>query len=1064
MSAWQLQVNGHVEGPYTLTQLRQRLEERNVDPNDMVRPVGAESWLPIYLCEELIQNSGSPMDRREALMWKALPWASGAAVLSLLLALVLIGMPDRTPEQSTTPKGTVAAGVGHPSPVAVVTVPKTEPPADKEPREHHFRKPVIDVPELDVPRTPPADRIRNNVVLPEVEEIDDLDVSPRNIAPAITSTRGKAFGDSPFGFGEIRITFAAKDRPLIRPDETLFVVSNERRVVYPAFELDHADGEPHRVSALTARFLIRGEGKLQLSVAAAGRQVGDAIVVELEDNVAQARNLRATWWKDYQQQIDDAPQDQRLVRYFLADALARRVGVSSPAYPRLSEKDHSAIERYFERATGLLFGFDSVLAAMQTDSDAVLTDRLESANQRLPGTLRLASVRMPHFNPSHIEVEAIAKVVPEECFYVRCRSLQNYLWLRELLLNWGGNMSQVVSVQTLEKYTRERIERQLGIHPSLALELGLDEQIQDMALIGCDTFFEDGAALGVVLEASDVKAAARIVARMRGATVEGVPDVSDESRVIGARNVHCLTTPNNLIRSFLVVDGNYILVANCEYIVRRFVERRKTLGNLAEYKYARSKSPSLAEEKTFIYVSDPFFRHIVSPQYRIEMHRRLQAKRDLQQLRVAYVAARAEGTDPKTVDDLVEAGYLPRDFSERPDGASALLKESRVVDSLRGAHATFLPVPDVVVKGATRSEVSAYQKFARDYRREWPVMDPVSVSIGRTSVGDDLESVSLDITITPYARERYAQLARYLAPSNGTRIAVHRDDLLSLNAVIRSGGILRNVSAGLRDREVDFEVANGSVKPLNLTSSSFGRSRFYLAMTPQSRDALHDVGRMLGMKPPSVPLPQKPVVPSTFPVSPVELLVVGTVALTKQAVPMVVALNVAGSIEDRGDWLVMARSAKFRDEIFATKQREPAHSQPMLQFQMRDVTKAKVYPYLRAYTYVTSRQASADNAAALNTMTQQLAIPAEQSLGVAQYLQRAKVVCPLDGQYQANVMSHGPRIWSGTNWPKPSRYEEVEVPRNYKFKFVNWLRALQIDFDLTRTTLHARIEMTVDGS
>lgn len=83
-----------------------------------------------------------------------------------------------------------------------------------------------------------------------------------------------------------------------------------------------------------------------------------------------------------------------------------------------------------------------------------------------------------------------------------------------------------------------------------------------------------------------------------------------------------------------------------------------------------------------------------------------------------------------------------------------------MVDSLRGAPGTFLPIADIAVTTATDQEVNAYAEFTQNYRRQWAAMDPVAVALHRHSGEDPRnEHVGLEIAITPYARDAYQFLA-----------------------------------------------------------------------------------------------------------------------------------------------------------------------------------------------------------------------------------------------------------------------------------------------------------------
>ncbi len=620
-----------------------------------------------------------------------------------------------------------------------------------------------------------------------------------------------------------------------------------------------------------------------------------------------------------------------------------------------------------------------------------------------------------------------------------------------------------MTLPTFEDQTRQRLEKQLVLDPRLALEAGLDRHLRDVALIGCDVLFADGAALGVVLEASDPAAAEAIIQAQR-AVAQKQPDVNADAWTLNGRKLHRLATANHQIRSYLVIDGDFLLVTNSEYIARRFLQQgreKQSLGTLPEFRYARLKHPADADDAAFIYVSDPFFRNVVSPHYRIEMQRRAQAASDLRQLRVAYVAALAEGAPTDRIDDLVRGGFLPEDFGARPDGSYAAYRRGHVADSLRGAACTFLPVPDVPLDKVTPTEWESYRRFTEGYLRQWRLMDPVSVAIARGKRVDRREQIALDVCITPYAREHYAELSRSLARRRDREVAAHDDDLISINAAVNSEGAQRNVYGGLRDRPIDFEYSLGEVRPLG-AQDGLGKSQFYLAMYPGNTNALKAVGSIFGERQPATTRTGAANLPTAwFRGGPVGLAAWGlqTVGSPFQ---MFKLMGLAERIEIRDLWLVMGSEKKFRDELFSTLELRRAASLPMVRFAMGDIARADAYPYVRAHTYLTARKASAQNAQFLNRLSGQLSARPDHMLRVATYLHDAQPICPLAGEYAKKAVAHGPAIWTGTNWSAPSLYNETSVPAAYEFAFLQWLRGMNVDFNLDNTTLRAQVQLEVE--
>src|SRR5262249_12367527 len=147
---------------------------------------------------------------------------------------------------------------------------------------------------------------------------------------------------------------------------------------------------------------------------------------------------------------------------------------------------------------------------------------------------------------------------------------------------------------------------------------------------------------------------------------------SERSIEIAGHKVSLIATPDNRVRAFYAVDGDFHLVATSQTIVRRFFEAgtgKESLADLKEFHYARALMPLAREDTLFVYLSDPWFRLLVSPEYRVEMTRRMQAEAEIELVHLARLAARAEKQPAETLDQLIAGGFLPRSLGRRPDGS-----------------------------------------------------------------------------------------------------------------------------------------------------------------------------------------------------------------------------------------------------------------------------------------------------------------------------------------------------------------------------------------------------------
>lgn len=794
MSTWYVMNERGEQGPFTSDELRRQFNRGLIQPDDSVRPAGEDAWLLARHCQALLVDSRGSLFQHRYIQRGLVAVAGGTALVAVLLLGYVLGSSGRASVASQTEfdnspaaaqEATGEPRITHRQPVVDDQAP-AEPDVNLLPLDQPPAKPDAEVPAPQLAPEVVEEIPAAAAVVPEalvegsdarpaidplpgpgvggidaaIPRVPDREAKPQPVpqpqapvAPQRPTLTAQAAPGKPFGVAELEIKFAANNRPRINPDEPIFVVAEDRRVFYPAIDIDYANHSEHTVSAIKARFLFQGDADLRLSLAVAGKQLDDSVAAAPGEQ--QRQRLTSNWWNAYCRQINQVTPEHRVTLFHLAESLGRRMNLGKP--PEVSQRSAgpSEVEKYFETATGMLLGFDSVELALQSETEAGVINRHERVSFKMPGPVRLNSVTVPDTAGMQISIESIATRVPEECYYIRCRSLENYLWLRQVMLDWGGSLKQVVATSTTKDLVRDRLEKQLAVSPQQALEAGLDRHIRDFAIIGSDTLFQTGATVGVLLETDGTDHAEQILAAQRDAIKDAVKQqgkaIEEDSSLLNGRTLHRLITPDNRVRSFLIRDGSFLFVTNSLALVKRFVEcgRSGGLGATQEFRFARLKMQADADEATFIYLSDPFFRNVVSPRHRIEMRRRAHAMADLEQARIAYATALSEGSPARTVDELINVGYLPADFKSRPDESHAVLDRGYATDSFRGAAGTFLPVADVNSDRITRSEATAYGKFTQGYRKQWRLMDPVSVSVSRTKLNEVREKVTLDICITP---------------------------------------------------------------------------------------------------------------------------------------------------------------------------------------------------------------------------------------------------------------------------------------------------------------------------
>jgi hypothetical protein len=895
----------------------------------------------------------------------------------------------------------------------------------------------------------------------------------------------EAFAGEPLGAGRVELTFLSDHGPVIYPDQQLVLEATDRRAHYVSFEVEYESsesGSPYRVKRIEALFLLRGTNPIEFELHGPDGRLTRERIDAVAINDASASHIRSQWWESFSSISHQASDLERELHDVLLNVLARRHRLPQPLRAPTNHNSRGtpsqSLEAQFERAVGMLFGIESVKLAMQVDVTLRQTAQNQVADQAIPRQPRMRSLQVPPYHA--VPIEAIASRVPAECFYLRTGSLSNYFSFRDFLVGWGGSLDDIVSPRAFDHNVRNKIETQLGLDTSRMDTDQWDHWISDLALIGSDPLFHDGAAVGVLIESSGRKNLVNEIQKQRSRVREHHPRVTERRIEVRNRWVSFVSTPDHRIRSFYVIDGPYHFITNSEHLVDRFLDTAdgdRTLGGLNEFRYAKSKARSTATTQAFLYLSDPFFQNLISPHYRIEMTRRVSAKQDLQQIQLAYSVARAEGVSAKSVKELIDARLLTHDFSKRADGSYATYREGDFVDSLRGARGVFLPVPDVPLQKATWAELSGYRRFLADYNREWGRIDPVTVVFSRQENprGDGLHDNQLEIIVAPYARQRYALLDTHLADANSMQLSPVDGNLISVQAAVRLGrsSPAHLLSIGLQDDEVPFTLEHGKVKRQGENSdTTFAKSRCYAAITPPSTDVLRMLASVLleGRSRPQSSVPPTssqqwrtvrlvPLSPNTP--APVQALYYLAWAFGNMPSGALGATKYMSMIDTRNGMTVVSETTAIRDRVHASIKEQRASEPHQVQLTVKSLQGSNVEPYIQAYTYMEARRRSTQSARLLDRWTQWLRLPPDQSRRNLEEVLGAKVCCPLGGNFVC--VAEGPARWSSTAWSKPSRFQIDEVAPNWKFPFLDWLQAMTVDFDLEQNTLTASINLSTRG-
>ena len=848
----------------------------------------------------------------------------------------------------------------------------------------------------------------------------------------------------PFGVG--RVTVSELDAESADFAESVGCTLTDRngRAVYPAFTRSRALAfssvdEPLIGRTLTIYFLFRGDEPLELTLKVPkSRRIG----VEPQRNPRDHAKLLRKWWRVYDTQ---SSQQERLADYppivetYLSSMLSKRLGLRSPLRSP-ADRRRSVSERTLE----MMMGMERPRQELMRD---LLTGKLQriapergsfpSDSFPMPKEIEWPVCQVPNVfgdvKVGNVKVEPISNVVPKNCFYIRFGTFSNYLWLKRLLENNGGDIGRMITLRGHDALLNEKIEKQLGLRESLMARLLGDQVISDVALIGRDTFLREGAATGILFEAKNLGFLKRDLMQKRRAIMKSTPAAVESSIRIQGREVNYIHAPDNRMRSFLVTHGNYVLVTNSVNIAEGFLsagDGKNSLGRSREFKYARSHSPVGDSDTAFVYLPIDFFKGLLSAHYQVELRRRLQAVTEIDLVNMARLAARAEQRNVTAVSQLSKLGLLPT-LSTRTDNSRVVNRDNGIVDSLRGAQGYFTPVPDMTIDTINEYEQDELNELSALRDKKWGVISPVIITIQRNvkeelnDEGSQHETVNIELRIQPFKRDEFTPYVSLLGPPRKQRIAPVPGDVLSLQVVTQGGRIRPEIDShlvfvGLQDTPPRGEIARGQIL----------RAFQVFATAPAYFGTWPDAGwldtKRLGIAP------------------------------TKEANGMQrFPFGLWKSQHDQ--FSVLSLSRDMLDSVPSQLSLEPAEAACQVRLHVADLSKSRLGGWANQISYRRACDASNANARLLNAFSRQLQIPPAESLQIAERILGVRLVCGLGGKYELQNAGDELVYWQSTR-ANATRLSKHRAP------LITWLRGLDAQVSVLDDRFVATMRLEIDQS
>ncbi len=832
--------------------------------------------------------------------------------------------------------------------------------------------------------------------------------------------RTEAVLGEPFGIG--MVSFRLPDRidgvdpNLIIRTNSIQLTEKNGRIFYPAegypaaarfFRNVFGGADQPSDQLMSIYFLFHGDAPLDLTLWGC-----DGIQVNLQPQPVRNQKLQRffkQWWREYQitvRQQSDFGDFPDLVGTYLVEMLASRLNLERPQ-PTAPAADP------MRRTMELFTDIDPLSSSLIREWYSG-TPNFESRDWDPPPGIELQTLPAPVDTKEVIPIEPIAMHVPKDCFYLRFGTWDNQLWLKRLIEEHGGDLGRMVRLRGFKSKVQSKFLNQLALESSQIDEWFGGNLIDDVAVIGRDTYFETGASVGVLLYSKDPAALNTRINQRRKRFVDDTTHLAKiEDVELNGKPATYLSTKDNRYRSFYVNVGNAHLFTTSRSIATAFAscsENGQSLGQSNEFRFARKQMPLERSDTVFVFFSSHFFQGLLRPECQIELLRRSKVITEMQLTQLSQLTARNEGYAQAPMEFLISNGYLPQVLAQRPVASQIEVVDGVWLDQIRGRRGFFIPVADVDIGKISPSENQWYierAQFFRDYVRH---LEPMYLGLQRFDKGSNIERIVFDGRMAPFGQEKYGWLTSMLGAPLNVEVQGTPDDLVRMQLSLKGGLWQRDVPP-----HQIFAAIQGDVNPdIDLQPSSF-----------------FDAWRTLK---------QVPGYLGTFPKA-------GTLDRLPRlgGQPDVEGFTYSRMLDlwrlQFGDFSVLAfdqgRLLELKPQLQIVTVERPAQ----IRLHVGDLSKSDLDGWANVLNYRRAWEASLANAQLLNMIADQFGIEPAAARDVGEQLMDLALICSLGGEYTLQAIP-GRSIWVSNAWPN---FSAPSVPQDYLAPVLGWFRGLDLE-------------------
>jgi hypothetical protein len=458
--------------------------------------------------------------------------------------------------------------------------------------------------------------------------------------------------------------------------------------------------------------------------------------------------------------------DETFFQYVLLQS-EQRYGVRAPALPKPIRQQADLESDLYGVVTGSLAVQETLQAA--TLSGAHRNGDLNVLiNQVVPPTIQSLPYRQLLDEKLAKQKRApkradIARLVPEDQYFLQFHSLQAAGELLDVTVDWGDSLLRLFRVTAQDNRVQQRLEEQLCLRRNPLTRLFADGVVSELAITGADPFVLEGTDMTLILRLKQPELFQKAADAWLAETKDRHPDLVQQDFNYRGHRVAARYTTDRVVSSFVAKHGEYVIYSNSHRAVRAVLDAATgvspPLFDALDYQYVTTILPPPDDAKSgYLFASEAFIRRMNSPAAKISEKRRLECFNNLVMLNNASLMYRMEsGKSPDSLSDLIEGHFVDPSKVVCPHGGVYAIDAAHdtCTCSLHNRLKYLTPNCELSVFKVSQEEQAEYERYKQRYEQFWrTVFDPIAVRITVEP------QVKLETCVLPFANGGLYQTLR----------------------------------------------------------------------------------------------------------------------------------------------------------------------------------------------------------------------------------------------------------------------------------------------------------------